>query len=73
MNCKDCKHSAKDDDYSLETVDKKPLLVCLSDRWKQGYRIAPIADGEVLVENDEGWAFRVSQMFGCVHFEPRTK
>lgn len=79
-HCKDCKYSKEDTYYTDRwniakqphvAGDGPPLLVCTSERWKQGYGISTIADGEVLVENDEEWGFRVSPLFGCIHFEAK--
>jgi hypothetical protein len=41
---------------------------CLCPKFHQGYDIdVPIIDG-IIVENDEGWGFRVGENFGCIHF-----
>lgn len=44
---------------------------CESTKFLTGYGLsaAALSDGEVLVEDDEGWAFYVSDDFGCVHHE----
>ena len=47
---------------------------CSNEHFKQGYHYSEdeILDGDVLVEDDEGWGFFVTPSFGCVHFEERT-
>jgi len=65
MRCAKCKHSS---------VEHGGLLSCCNEHFRQGYyySASDILDGEVWVENDEGWAFYVTPSFGCVHFEERT-
>jgi hypothetical protein len=44
---------------------------CSSPKWTKGYHEHwPPEDG-VLVEDDEGWAFKVGPLFGCIHGEPK--
>ena len=65
MRCAKCKHSS---------VEYNKLLSCSNAHFKQGYHhsASDILDGEVWVEDDEGWSFYVTPSFGCVHFEERT-
>lgn len=66
--CETCRH------YVLETpgwpdASGRGLGSC--SRWRTGYgvRADEIADNEVLVENDEGWAMVMGPKFGCVLHE----
>lgn len=54
---------------------------CSAEFWRKGYspeypngtihERVPIKPSDVVVENDEGWAFVVGPEFGCVHGESR--
>lgn len=56
-----------------EQEKEKNLGVCDCDKFKQGYyyNFEDIADDEIWVENDEGWAFYTGPKFGCIHAEIR--
>ncbi len=47
---------------------------CDSQKWKRGYHIRweDVAPDEVLVEDDEGWAFHPGPEFGCIHHKPKA-
>jgi hypothetical protein len=55
-------------------VEYNKLLSCSNVHFKQGYyhSASDILDGDVWVEDDEGWSFYVTPSFGCVHFEEHT-
>lgn len=67
--CRDCKHRTK---VRAPHQDDARLKAC--DRWRVGYAVDPddVADNEVLVEDDEGWAMMMGPDFGCVLFEAKT-
>jgi len=75
MKCKDCKQFHPIGEFQGE---------CTSDNFKAGYGpkftdydtedcYDNVHPNQVLVENDEGWGFRVGKDFGCVHFEAVAK
>ena len=59
ITCDRCKNWEQEDN----------LGSCICDKFKIGYDYAKkeIADDEVLVEDDEGWAFFTGPKFGCIH------
>ena len=65
MRCAECQYSS---------VSYNKLLSCDNEHFKQGYGYSDeeILDGDIWVEDDEGWAFYVTPSFGCVHFKKRT-
>jgi hypothetical protein len=56
--CKGCRYSEPANDG----------LRCVNDKFVFGYDVkSPPSDG-VVVEEYEGWGFRVGPDFGCIHF-----
>ena len=41
-------------------------------RWAKGYGDDPLADNEVIVEDDEGWGAVMGPQFGCVLWQGRV-
>lgn len=75
MNCKNCKHFRRISVFQGS---------CINNNFKTGY--VPKFTGydtddcydnvhpnQILIEDDEGWGFRVGEDFGCIHFETGDK
>lgn len=68
MRCRNCEFYWKID---LKHGD------CSCEKFKKGYNYSfytecsdeEILSDSVIVENDEGWGFRVGGDFGCIHFK----
>lgn len=60
--CKGCRYS--------EPANDALLLLCLHDKFMLGYDVQRPPSDAVIVEDKEGWGFRVGPDFGCVHFAP---
>ncbi len=63
MLCKNCKYFKVDQDYD-------PWGDCINPKFATGYNVAikELDLDQVLIEDDEGWAFNVGPEFGCIHY-----
>lgn len=66
--CKNCKYGS--DKRAGYDVCPENLKYCSCPKFRTGYYIrwSEIKIDEVLVEDDEGWAFMVGTEFGCIHW-----
>ena len=60
--CKGCHYS--------EPANDTVLLRCLNDKFLLGYDVREPPRDAVVVEDEQGWGFRVGPDFGCIHFVP---
>ena len=64
MHCKDCKHGVAAEHFLGG-------LACVNPKFKYGYTHDSVPNDAALIENDEGWGWRVGANFGCVLFAPK--
>lgn len=75
MNCKNCIYFSRISLFFGE---------CVNSDFKMGYgpkftdydednNYDNVHPNQILIENDEGWGFRVGQDFGCIHFKKTDK
>jgi len=75
MYCKDCKYwkTRGFSDCVIETDNQQLIMKqCCCPRWLYGYGYyKKLRDGDISVEDDEGWGAFTSEHFGCIHFQRR--
>jgi hypothetical protein len=75
MHCIDCKYAKpiKRAFTAGEEFAYPGLYDCENEHFKLGYGVSldELDPGDIWVEDDEGWGFRVTAKFGCIHFEKR--
>ena len=75
MKCSKCHYAELQKEVYSAGCDMQSdnLYECDCPKFRTGYGYSPeeILDGEVWVEDDEGWGFYVTGSFGCVHFKER--
>lgn len=65
VHCYECKYWDQEESGKLKSCDNK--------KWRTGYSLTDedVAEDEILVESDEGWAFYTGPKFGCIHGEEK--